>query len=59
MECSRICDRWIRKMQIVQTNYEDEMKEMLESYGAVWIKDDSPALFSSDAGQMQTDSNVA
>ena len=48
-----------QKMQIVQTNYEDEMKEMLESYGAVWIKDDSPALFSSDAGQMQTDSNVA
>lgn len=47
-----------REMQMIQQDYKSEMKEMLESYGAVWLEDDSPSLLS-DAGQVQTDSNVA
>lgn len=48
-----------QKMQAVQRDYQNELKAMLESYGAVWLEDASPALLSSDAGQMQTESNIS
>lgn len=47
-----------QKMQAVRQNYHDVMQAMLELYGGVRLEDDSPDMLSSDAGQMQTSSDV-